>query len=46
MVRHPQFGLGKVASISGGHDARAQVAFRQAGLKTLVLAYARLERVE
>lgn len=46
MVRHPQFGVGRIASISSGQDARAQVQFRQAGMKTLVLAYARLERVE
>ena len=46
MVRHPQFGVGRIASISAGQDARAQVQFRQAGMKTLVLAYARLERVE
>ena len=45
-VRHPQFGVGKVQSVSSGADARATVLFSQAGVKTLVLAYARLERVE
>jgi DNA helicase-2/ATP-dependent DNA helicase PcrA len=45
MVRHPQFGVGKVLSISGGVNARAQIQFRDAGVKTLVLEYARLERV-
>lgn len=45
-VRHPQFGVGKVQSISSGADARATVLFSQVGVKTLVLAYARLERVE
>ena len=46
MVRHPQFGVGKVASLTRGADARAQIIFRDAGVKTLVLRYARLERVE
>jgi DNA helicase-2/ATP-dependent DNA helicase PcrA len=43
MVRHPQFGVGKVASVTRGTDARAQIVFRDAGVKTLVLRYARLE---
>jgi len=46
MVRHPQFGLGRIESITPGQDARARIAFRQVGAKTLVLQYARLERVE
>ncbi|HMN40579.1 MAG TPA: UvrD-helicase domain-containing protein [Phycisphaerales bacterium] len=46
MVRHPQFGLGRIASITSGQDARARIEFRQVGPKTLVLQYARLERVE
>ena len=46
MVRHPQFGLGRIASITGGRDARAQINFRQVGTKTLVLQFARLERVD
>lgn len=45
-VRHPQFGLGRILSISTGQDARAQIQFRQVGTKTLVLQYARLERVD
>jgi DNA helicase II / ATP-dependent DNA helicase PcrA len=44
-VRHAQFGLGEVLSVTGGADARAQVRFREAGLKTLVLQYARLEKI-
>lgn len=44
-VKHPQFGIGEIVTISGGGDARAQVRFREAGLKTLVLQYARLERI-
>ncbi len=46
LVRHPQFGTGRIASISSGADARAQIQFRDVGVKTIVLAYARLERVE
>ena len=45
-VRHPQFGLGRIVGITSGQDARAQIEFRQAGRKTLVLQYARLERVD
>ena len=46
MVRHPQFGIGKIVALSGPNaDARARIAFRDAGEKTLVLRYARLERV-
>lgn len=45
MVRHPQFGVGKVLSITSGNNARAQIQFRDVGTKTLVLEYARLERL-
>jgi DNA helicase-2/ATP-dependent DNA helicase PcrA len=45
LVRHPQFGEGKVLSITGGQNARARVKFRHVGEKTLVLEYARLRRV-
>ncbi len=45
-VRHPQFGLGRIVNITSGQDARAQIQFRQAGTKTLVLQYARLERAD
>ncbi len=44
-VRHPQFGIGEVVSVNGGVDARAQVKFREVGIKTLVLQYARLELI-
>ncbi len=44
-VRHPQFGLGEVVSVSGGLQARAQIRFRDVGVKTLILEYARLQRV-
>ena len=43
-VRHPVFGEGVIDSLEGsGAHARAQVRFRKEGLKTLVLAYAKLE---
>lgn len=42
-VRHPQFGIGTVKSVTPGAGARAQIQFREAGVKTLVLEYARLE---
>ncbi|TVQ30415.1 MAG: hypothetical protein EA376_13205 [Phycisphaeraceae bacterium] len=45
-VRHPQFGEGTVLSVmSAGANARAQIRFRHVGVKTLVLEYARLERI-
>lgn len=44
-VRHPRFGLGTVTSVQGGATARATIAFRDAGVKTMVLEYARLTRV-
>src|SRR5262249_34196294 len=44
--RHPQFGIGTVQSFTGGGSgARVQVKFRDAGLRTLVLEYARLSKV-
>ncbi len=46
LVRHPQFGLGEVLSVQGGANARAQIRFRQVGVKTLVLEYARLKRAD
>jgi len=46
MVRHPQFGLGRIEEMEGrGERARARVAFTQVGRKTLILKYARLVRV-
>lgn len=45
-VRHPQFGLGIVESISGGPSPRAKINFKDAGSKTMVLEYARLVRVQ
>ncbi len=45
LVRHPQFGEGKVLSVTGGMGARATVQFKSVGTKTLVLQYARLSRI-
>jgi DNA helicase II / ATP-dependent DNA helicase PcrA len=44
-VRHPQFGVGKILAVTAGANARAQIQFRDVGTKTLVLEFARLERV-
>jgi DNA helicase-2/ATP-dependent DNA helicase PcrA len=44
MVRHPRFGVGKVMVVTGGVDAKATVAFRDVGTKTLVLRYANLRK--
>jgi DNA helicase II / ATP-dependent DNA helicase PcrA len=47
MVRHPTFGVGRVEGITrrpAGSSAR--VAFRDVGVKTLILEYAKLERLE
>ncbi|GAB4546146.1 MAG: UvrD-helicase domain-containing protein [Phycisphaerales bacterium] len=42
-VRHPQFGTGRVAALSGfGVNRRARIEFEDVGAKTLILAYARL----
>jgi DNA helicase II / ATP-dependent DNA helicase PcrA len=46
MVRHPQFGVGKIADVSGtGQHTRAVVDFSSKGRKTLILQFARLEVV-
>jgi transcription elongation factor GreA-like protein len=46
MVRHPTFGVGKIADLSNaGAQTRAVIDFRSAGRKTLILEYARLEAV-
>jgi DNA helicase II / ATP-dependent DNA helicase PcrA len=44
-VRHPTFGAGTVAEVSGyGSDVKATVDFDSVGRKTVLLKYARLER--
>lgn len=46
LVRHPTFGMGRITEISEmGSQTRAVVEFNQAGRKTLVLEYARLQAV-
>lgn len=45
-VRHPQFGEGKVLSVTSGMGARATVQFKSVGTKTLVLEYARLSKLD
>lgn len=46
VVRHPQFGEGTIVSVTpGGANTRAQIRFRHVGMKTLVIQYARLERI-
>ncbi|MBC7835704.1 MAG: UvrD-helicase domain-containing protein [Phycisphaerales bacterium] len=42
-VRHPQFGIGRVEAVQSGANARATIKFRDVGVKTLVLEYARLQ---
>ncbi len=45
-VRHPQFGQGSVIDVTGaGATARARIRFNTVGIKTLVLEYARLEKL-
>jgi DNA helicase II / ATP-dependent DNA helicase PcrA len=48
LVRHPQFGLGRIEGISVmGAMTKADVRFQGgAGKKTLILQYARLEKVD
>jgi DNA helicase-2/ATP-dependent DNA helicase PcrA len=47
LVRHPQFGLGRIVELSGsGALARAVVEFNEVGRKTLVLEYARLDVIK
>ncbi|MCW5766080.1 MAG: UvrD-helicase domain-containing protein [Phycisphaeraceae bacterium] len=45
VVRHPQFGRGIVQQATGGSNARVQIKFDHVGVKTLVLEYARLQRI-
>ena len=45
LVRHPTFGLGRIAEVIDGTQPRADIDFNQAGRKRLVLEYAKLEAV-
>jgi DNA helicase II / ATP-dependent DNA helicase PcrA len=47
LVRHPQFGLGRIEEITpAGTMTKAIVQFQGMGKKTLILQYARLEKVD
>jgi len=47
LVRHPSFGMGKIAEIQDmGRHTRAVVEFQRAGKKTLILEYAQLEPMD
>jgi hypothetical protein len=46
-VRHPQFEVGRVEHVvDRGAISSARVAFGVVGLKTRVLSYARLQRID
>ncbi|MCB9845539.1 MAG: UvrD-helicase domain-containing protein [Phycisphaeraceae bacterium] len=45
-VRHEQFGVGRVIAVMAGTTPRARVDFRDVGVKTLVLEFARLRRID
>ncbi len=46
LVRHPQFGLGRILSIRPmGSQTRAQIGFNAGGIKTVILQYVKLERL-
>jgi DNA helicase-2/ATP-dependent DNA helicase PcrA len=47
LVRHPKFGLGRVTAFTNmGESSTVSVKFNTAGVKTLMLKYANLTRVE
>jgi DNA helicase-2/ATP-dependent DNA helicase PcrA len=46
MVRHAVYGVGKVQTVSGsGKNFKVAVRFETAGLKTLMVAYAKLDKL-
>lgn len=46
-VRHPRFGVGRVDQVvDRGASSSVRVAFKSAGIKTLILAYTKLERID
>jgi DNA helicase-2/ATP-dependent DNA helicase PcrA len=45
LVRHPTFGIGRIAEVTAGSQPIATVQFNQVGQKRLVLEHARLEAV-
>ena len=47
VVRHPLFGVGRILEVSGSNEkASVKVSFNAGGTKHLLLAYAKLERLE
>jgi DNA helicase-2/ATP-dependent DNA helicase PcrA len=47
LVRHPTFGLGRIEALTPRPaGSAARVAFQAGGVRTLILEYAKLERVE
>ncbi|HVT81726.1 MAG TPA: UvrD-helicase domain-containing protein [Phycisphaerae bacterium] len=47
LVRHPQFGMGRIEEIMpAGSMTKATVQFQGAGRKTLILQYAKLEKID
>jgi DNA helicase-2/ATP-dependent DNA helicase PcrA len=45
-IRHEKFGEGVVLQTEGeGEQERVQINFRQEGIKWLMLAYAKLEKI-
>ena len=47
MVRHPLFGVGRVEQVvDRGASSSVRIAFRTVGVKTIILAYARIERID
>jgi hypothetical protein len=47
LVNHPKFGLGRVEIVTPrASGSSLQVAFNSVGRKTLILEYAKLERVD
>lgn len=46
VVRHPLFGIGRILEVSGSNEkASVKVNFNVGGIKHLILAYAKLEKV-
>ena len=47
IVQHDRFGMGEVQSVEGaGENAKATIKFRNAGVKTLLLKFAKLKIIE
>jgi len=44
-VRHPRFGVGELLGLDGGASVRAKLRFKDVVVKTLILEYARLQRL-